>query len=214
MGRRGVRFQEEGRKWRLSGLLYAGDLGLYGESKEDLRSMVGHFAEVYRRRGLKVNAGKSKMMMLGGEERLECEVCVDGIRLELVLEFKCLGYVWDESGNDEAKCSRKVESGRRVAGAIRYLVNARSLQLECARVSNESLLVPVLTYGTETVIWREKERSRIMVVQIDNFRGLLGIRRMDKLPNARIRQLCGATKDVDDRLVGRSRKRWIDTMKD
>ena len=67
----------------------------------------------------------------------------------------------DESVKDEAECSRKVESGRRVAGAIRFLVNARSLQLECARVLHESLLVPVLTYGSETMIWRKNERSRI-----------------------------------------------------
>ena len=52
------------------------------------------------------------------------------------------------------------------------------------RVLNESLMVPVLTYGSETVLWREKERSRIMVAQMDNLRGLLGIRRMDKVPNA------------------------------
>ena len=38
----------------------------------------------------------------------------------------------------------------------------------------------------KTMIWREKERSRIRVVHMDNLRGLLGIRRMDKVPNARI----------------------------
>ena len=38
------------------------------------------FVEVCRRRGLKVNAVKSKVMMLGGEERLQCEVCVDMFR--------------------------------------------------------------------------------------------------------------------------------------
>ena len=38
------------------------------------------------------------------------------------------------------------------------LVNARILQLECASVLHESLLVPVLTYGSETRIWRKKER--------------------------------------------------------
>ena len=82
---------------------------------------------------------------------------------------------------------------------------------------------------------------------MDNLRGLLGIRRIDKVPNARIRQLYGVTKGVDEKidewvlrwfghvermendrivkriyvgdcagsyLVGRPRKRWIDTMKD
>ena len=72
---------------------------------------------------------------------------MDGIRLEHVLEFKYLECVSDESGTNEAEFSRKVASGRRVAGAIMSLVDARSLQLE-------SWLVPILTYGSETVIWR------------------------------------------------------------
>ena len=76
----------------------------------------------------------------------------------------------DESDTDEVECSRKVVSGRRVAGAIRSLVNAWSLQLECARVLHESLLVSILMYGSETKIWREKERSRIRAVQMDNLR--------------------------------------------
>ena len=108
-------------------------------------------------------------------------------------------------------------------------------------------MVPVLTYGSETIIWKENDRSRIWTVQINNLRGLLGIRRRDKVPNARIRQLCRVAKGVDEniyegilrcfghmeriendriakrvyvgecagsRSVGRSRKTWIDTVKD
>ena len=51
-----------------------------------------------------------------------------------------------------------------------------------ARVLHEILLV----YGSETMLWKEM-RFRIRAVQIDNLRGLLGIRRMDKVLNARIR---------------------------
>ena len=40
----------------------------------------------------------------------------------------------------------------------------------------------------------------IRSVQMDNIRGLLGIRRMDKVPNARISQLCGVTKGVDEKI--------------
>ena len=73
--------------------------------------MVGRFVEVGRGKGLKVNIGKSKVMGLNGEEGLECEIYVDGIRLELVLEFKCLECVLDESGRDGAECCRKVPLG-------------------------------------------------------------------------------------------------------
>ena len=46
MGRRRVRFQEEGREWRLPEFLYADDLVLCGESEEDLRVMEGCFVDV------------------------------------------------------------------------------------------------------------------------------------------------------------------------
>ena len=71
----------DGRGWRLSGLLYTDDLVLCDESEEDLRVMVKQLVEVCRRR-LKVNAGKSKVMVINGEEVLECEVHIDGIHLE------------------------------------------------------------------------------------------------------------------------------------
>ena len=77
-------------------LLYTDDLVLCGEEEEDLRVMVGQFAEVCRRRGVKVNAGKSKMMVLKEKNGLECEVHIDGIRLEHVSEFKyleCFGRI-------------------------------------------------------------------------------------------------------------------------
>ena len=53
---------------------------------------------------------------------------------------------------------------------------------------------------SETKIWREKERSRFRAIQMDNLRGPLGIRRMDKVSNARIRQLCGLTKGGDEKI--------------
>ena len=61
-------------------------------------------------------------------------------------------------------------------------------------------MVPVLTCGNETMIEREKERSRIRAVQMDNLRVLLGIRRMDKVLNAWIMQLCGVRKGVDEKI--------------
>ena len=77
--------------------------------------------------------------------------------------------------------------------------------------SCKSQLVPVLTYGSKTMIWREKESSRVRAVQMDNLRGVLGMRRIDKVPNARIRQLCGMTKVVDKR-IDEDGLRWSDHM--
>ena len=53
MEKKGFKFQEVGREWRLSGFLYADDLVLCDELEEDLRAMVERFVEVFKRRGLK-----------------------------------------------------------------------------------------------------------------------------------------------------------------
>ena len=45
-----------------------------------------------------------------------------------------------------------------------------------------------------------KERSRISAVQMDNLRGLLAIRSLDKVTNARIGELCRVKKGLDERI--------------
>ena len=73
-------------------------------------------------------------------------------------------------------------------------MNARSLQFDYAKGLHEASLVLVLLYDSETVVWREKEMPRIRAVQMDNLRVLLDIRRMYRVANARIREICGVMK--------------------
>ena len=68
-------------------------------------------------------------------------------------------------------------------------------------VLHETLLVPVIMYVYETMLWKKKERSRIRAVQMDNLRELLGIRRINRVPNARIRELCRVKKGLDERMM-------------
>ena len=69
----------------------------------------------------KVKADKSELIVLYGEERLECEISVDETRFEQVSELKYFGYVLDERNTDVAEC-RKVSSGWKIAVAIRSLI--------------------------------------------------------------------------------------------
>ena len=56
----------------------------------------------------------------------------------------------------------------------------------------ESLLAPVSVYGSETVVLRKKESFRI--------KGLLRIRRIDRIQNKRVRELCwGKKKNLNER---------------
>ena len=55
-------------------------------------------------------------------------------------------------------------------------------------------------YGSERILWKEEERTRIRAVQMDNLKGLLSIVEMDRVPNSRVRELCGVKKGLDERI--------------
>ena len=58
----------------------------------------------------------------------------------------------------------------------------------------------LLLYGSEVIVWRKKERSRIRAMEMGNLRGLLGIEKMDRVQNARIRQLGREMKRMNERI--------------
>ena len=60
---------------------------------------------------------------------------------------------------------------------------------------HEGLPLPVFKCGSEKMVWREKERSTISNVQVDNLRDFLGI------PNARFREMYEVKKRVDVKCV-------------
>ena len=100
-----------------------------------------------------------------------------------------MGYVLKESDTDEAQRLRKVGGKLQVLLGLWLMVGVKW-------VLHETLFVPILIYDMV-----EQERFRIRAVQMDNLRGSLSIRNVDKVPNARIRELCEVTKGVDERLM-------------
>ena len=54
------------------------------------------------------------------------------------------------------------------------------------------------------MLWKEKERSRIRAVQMNNLRSFLGIRMMDRVPNERIMELVreGLDERIDEGVHG------------
>ena len=61
-------FGGEERIWGVLGPFYANDLVLCGELDDVLKVMVRRFVEVCKRRSVKVNANRCKVMVLRGKE--------------------------------------------------------------------------------------------------------------------------------------------------
>ncbi|TOF75158.1 hypothetical protein CGJ15_27085, partial [Vibrio parahaemolyticus] len=73
-------------------MLFADDSVLLGDSEEKLQRLVDEFGSVCKRRKLKVNTGKSKVMRITkrlGDERLD--IRLEGESMEEVNVFRYLG---------------------------------------------------------------------------------------------------------------------------
>ena len=181
------------------------------ETEEVLKLLINKFNNVCKRRGLKINVDKSKVMIVGGGNENRCEVDLNGKMLEVVKEFGYLGSIVNDKGTDESDCNKRVVNGRKTAGMIRSLVNKRCLSQNCAKILHEKMLVPTLLYGSECMVWKPKERWKIQAVQMDNLRGMLGVKRVDKMKNEEIRRKFGIEKGVNE-LINESVLRWFGHM--
>ena len=60
---------QRGNNWKVNQLLYADDTMLLGYSKENIQRLLNEFDNVCERRILKMNVGKSKMLVCGKSRR-------------------------------------------------------------------------------------------------------------------------------------------------
>jgi hypothetical protein len=125
----------------------------------------------------------------------------------VVEEFNYLGSILSKDGTCKAEIEQRVMKGRNVCGAIKKLVNQKSLSLECARALHEGVLVPTLLYSNETLTVYERDVSRLQAVEMSLLRNMIGVTRWDRHRNEEIREWCGVSVSLSERGV-RGRLRW------
>ena len=90
---------ENARKGWMKQILYADDFVLMGETMEELRENFNEWREVFESKGIKVNLGKTKLMVSGMEEEAfdskidPCGVCGTRVMSNSVLCRACGKWV-------------------------------------------------------------------------------------------------------------------------
>ena len=92
-----------------------------------------------------------RVVLLGGGGVSVCAIYMGESPLEDVSD---LVFVLDESFTYGLECCRNVGDGRKVVSSVKSFVNAKALQNEFGRVLLEGLVVSVLMYGREAIVWK------------------------------------------------------------
>ncbi len=115
----GVKLRLNGEVWSVVTCLFADDTVLLAESEGDLQRVVNEFSSVCKRGELKVNAAKSKMMVLERRDKgvinfntanrvrlpavTSCRIMLGSKKMEEVSEFKYLGKCYVNVGEWKEK---------------------------------------------------------------------------------------------------------------
>ena len=187
--------------WEMNQLLFADDTVVVADSEKKLCQLVSEFGKVCKRRKLRVNVGKSKVMRCTrSEDGARLNVMLDGEALEEVDQFKYLGSIIAADGGVEADVSHRVSEGCKVLGAMNGVIRNRGLGMKVKRALYEKVIVPTVTYGSELWGMKESERRKLNVFEMRCLRSMCGVTRLDRIRNEEVRERSGVRKELADRV--------------
>ncbi len=160
MGERKCKVVRTGAKLRLNGVvwsvvtcLFVDDTVLLTESEWDLQRAVNEFISVCKRRKLKVNAGKSKVMVFERREEevinfntanrvrlpevANCRIMFGSEKMEEVSECKYLGTVLCKHGGMEAEIRGASDEGQECCGFAHWAYEREKYVYGCEEGSEE-----------------------------------------------------------------------------
>ncbi len=78
--------------------------------------------------------------------------------IEVVKDFKYVGTVLSKHGEMEGEVRERAVKGRSVIGSLARVMKGRSVSMEVKRCLRNSILLPTLTYGSETRMWNRAQQ--------------------------------------------------------
>ena len=193
-----------GNPCNITSMLFADDTALFGMSEMEIQRLVDVFDTVCRRRNLKVNAKKSKVMVCEREGETECEIKMGEQVLEVVDRFKYLGSTVGKRGGVMEEVGERIKQGRRVTGVLKNIMRKKKLSKEVGVQMYESVVVPTLMYASETWAVTKEQLRSVKVVETNYLRAACGVTLRDRVRNKDLYERSGVKRDVVERVKGRT----------
>lgn len=178
----------------LSHLRFADDIVITADSIDQAQSMLTSLHAACKDVGLKINFAKTQFMT---NLVLSQNISVDNAYIEQVVRYKYLGHELKITrDNQTSELHRRIGLTWAAFGKLRDVFKSEMPICLKRKVYNQCVL-PVLTYGAETLTLTKKTAEQIRVAQRAMERSMLGISLRDRVPNKTIRQKTGLTDAID-----------------
>ncbi|GBP43316.1 hypothetical protein EVAR_31200_1 [Eumeta japonica] len=140
--------------------------------------------------------GIKVMVFERGESTTECDINIEGERVEHVKEFVYFSNLFTNDGNHDRYIERRVNVGNKANGNLLAVMYSKSVSRQAHLAIHNGVLILTFMYDSKSWVWQKKNESRINAVEVRSLCGVCGVSRKDRCRNSDVRERCGLKKDV------------------
>ncbi|KAK3539601.1 hypothetical protein QTP70_010244 [Hemibagrus guttatus] len=183
-------------------MMFADDIVICSESREQVEENLERWRSELERRGMKVSRSKTEYMCVNEREG-SGTVRLQGEEVKKVQEFKYLGSTVQSNGECGKEVKKRVQADwngwRKVSGVL--------YDMRIKKKVYRTVVRPAMLYGLETVSLRKRQESELEVAELKMLRFSLGVTRLDRIRNEYIRGTAHVGRLGDK--VREARLRWF-----
>ena len=136
-------------------MMYASDLAIMAESKQELQEVMEEWKGVLKNHGLRMSWEKTEVIWVG-HQREELNIRLGGKQIKQVDDVVHLGGMVTEDGHSEVEVRHRIQTGanvcRKVEGVMLDRQHSKTLKGKVLR----ACITPACLYGLETVALTEQ----------------------------------------------------------
>ncbi|KAK3524879.1 hypothetical protein QTP86_011079 [Hemibagrus guttatus] len=187
-------------------MMFADDIVICSESREQVEENLERWRFALERRGMKVSRSKTEYMCVNEREG-SGTVRLQGEEVKKIQEFKYLGSTVQSNGECGKEVKKRVQAGwngwRKVSGVL----CDRKISVRIKGKVYRTVVRLAMLYGLETVSLRKRQESELEVAELKMLRFSLGVTRLDRIRNEYIRGTAHVGRLGDK--VREARLRWF-----
>ena len=185
--------------------MYA-DLVVTADTKEELQTRILDLQKCLEGRGLKVNAGKTEVMVCGKVNEKITVHDRHGTDLAQSTKFKYLGSTVETTGGCELEVNLRVSAAWKKWKEITPVICDKKMPIKLKTKLYKTVVRPVMLYGAETWSTRVKEVRLLEKTEMRMLRWIMGVSLRDRIRSEDIRAKLGVV-NITEKLK-EMRLRW------
>ncbi|GBP15970.1 hypothetical protein EVAR_12550_1 [Eumeta japonica] len=125
-----------------------------------LYQLFNKYWKSHRKRPMKVNVGKTKVMVFErNESTIEYDTHIKSEKVEQVKEFAYLGSLFTNDGKQDRDIESRVNTRNKANGALLAIMNSKYVSRQVHLAIHNGVLIPTLMYDSESWVWQKSDES-------------------------------------------------------